>query len=428
MRTPSRCAPARATAGGEQVAVRRRARSRGRAGPGSTRPGADVGGAERVGDARDDLEAGPQPGRARAGEGVQAEVEHLLARCRGRTPACAGWRAATRTRSGSSRTCSSGRRPRRRARRRCARRRRSCRGAARRPRGRGPAPCRTTCRARRRTWRRAGCRASWLPHAEVAPSSSLRPGTWWTRCSLEQLAVARELLVEAAERGALVAGDHRPGGQAAAAVGAVLVEHQAHERLDAGEEDPALLEDVLVVEADLALGAAPRRPLPAALTRVWPAVGRAPGRRANVVSLVIGELNLPLVVPGSQYRHTACRRAIAGIRSRTMTIATRSLPAQRATLADDDHEQIVIRQDPRTGLRFIVAVHSTVLGPALGGLRLKSYPGGLQGGARGRDGPGAHDDPEGLGRRARPRRRQGRDDRRRRRLARGSRASRAPPR
>ena len=47
-------------------------------------------------------------------------------------------------------------------------------------------------------------------------------------------------------------------------------------------------------------------------------------------------------------------------------------------LADDDHEQIVIRQDPETGLRFIVAVHSTVLGPALGGMRLKRYPGGLR--------------------------------------------------
>ena len=47
-------------------------------------------------------------------------------------------------------------------------------------------------------------------------------------------------------------------------------------------------------------------------------------------------------------------------------------------LADDDHEQVVIRQDPETGLRFIVAVHSTVLGPALGGMRLKRYPGGLR--------------------------------------------------
>ena len=38
----------------------------------------------------------------------------------------------------------------------------------------------------------------------------------------------------------------------------------------------------------------------------------------------------------------------------------------------------MIRQDAETGLRFIVAVHSTVLGPALGGMRLKRYPGGLR--------------------------------------------------
>src|SRR5829696_6080940 len=61
-----------------------------------------------------------------------------------------------------------------------------------------------------------------------------------------------------------------------------------------------------------------------------------------------------------------------------MTIATQPLPRANIALADDDHEQIVIRQDPDTGLRFIVAVHSTVLGPALGGMRLKRYPGGLR--------------------------------------------------
>jgi valine dehydrogenase (NAD+) len=61
-----------------------------------------------------------------------------------------------------------------------------------------------------------------------------------------------------------------------------------------------------------------------------------------------------------------------------MTIATRHGPGENIPLADDDHEQIVIRQDSRTGLRFIVAVHSTVLGPALGGMRLKRYPGGLR--------------------------------------------------
>jgi glutamate dehydrogenase/leucine dehydrogenase len=61
-----------------------------------------------------------------------------------------------------------------------------------------------------------------------------------------------------------------------------------------------------------------------------------------------------------------------------MTIATRHEPRIILPLADDDHEQIVIRQDRETGLRFIVAVHSTVLGPALGGLRMKRYPGGLR--------------------------------------------------
>jgi valine dehydrogenase (NAD+) len=61
-----------------------------------------------------------------------------------------------------------------------------------------------------------------------------------------------------------------------------------------------------------------------------------------------------------------------------MTIATH--PASRSTpaLRDDDHEQVVIRQDQETGLRFIVAVHSTVLGPSLGGMRLKRYAGGLR--------------------------------------------------
>jgi glutamate dehydrogenase/leucine dehydrogenase len=59
-----------------------------------------------------------------------------------------------------------------------------------------------------------------------------------------------------------------------------------------------------------------------------------------------------------------------------MTIA--ATRASTVTLRDDDHEQIVIRQDPETGLRLIVAVHSTVLGPSLGGMRLRHYPGGLR--------------------------------------------------
>src|SRR3954468_11774460 len=45
---------------------------------------------------------------------------------------------------------------------------------------------------------------------------------------------------------------------------------------------------------------------------------------------------------------------------------------------EDDHERVVIRQDRDSGLRFIVAVHSTALGPSLGGMRLRRYPGGLR--------------------------------------------------
>src|SRR5699024_1656462 len=37
------------------------------------------------------------------------------------------------------------------------------------------------------------------------------------------------------------------------------------------------------------------------------------------------------------------------------------------------HEQVVFCQDPPTGLRAIIAVHSTVLGPALGGVRFHPY-------------------------------------------------------
>ena len=55
-----------------------------------------------------------------------------------------------------------------------------------------------------------------------------------------------------------------------------------------------------------------------------------------------------------------------------------AIEPQVPVLTDDDHEQIVVHQDPETGLRLIVAVHSTVLGPALGGLRLKRYPGRLR--------------------------------------------------
>lgn len=39
----------------------------------------------------------------------------------------------------------------------------------------------------------------------------------------------------------------------------------------------------------------------------------------------------------------------------------------------DGHEQVVLAQDPATGVRMVVAIHSTRLGPALGGTRMADY-------------------------------------------------------
>src|SRR3979411_1840983 len=43
------------------------------------------------------------------------------------------------------------------------------------------------------------------------------------------------------------------------------------------------------------------------------------------------------------------------------------------TIADMGHEQLVLSQDTASGYRGILAVHSTVLGPALGGTRFWNY-------------------------------------------------------
>ena len=42
-------------------------------------------------------------------------------------------------------------------------------------------------------------------------------------------------------------------------------------------------------------------------------------------------------------------------------------------MTDLDHEQVVFCQDKATGLKAIIAVHNTVLGPALGGTRMWNY-------------------------------------------------------
>ena len=42
-------------------------------------------------------------------------------------------------------------------------------------------------------------------------------------------------------------------------------------------------------------------------------------------------------------------------------------------ISDKNHEQVVYCNDPSSGLKAIIAVHNTVLGPALGGCRMYPY-------------------------------------------------------
>lgn len=37
------------------------------------------------------------------------------------------------------------------------------------------------------------------------------------------------------------------------------------------------------------------------------------------------------------------------------------------------HEQVTFCHDPKTGLKAIIAIHNTVLGPSLGGTRMWNY-------------------------------------------------------
>lgn len=43
------------------------------------------------------------------------------------------------------------------------------------------------------------------------------------------------------------------------------------------------------------------------------------------------------------------------------------------TLASSGHEQVLFCNNPDAGLKAIIAIHNTVLGPALGGMRMRSY-------------------------------------------------------
>ena len=43
------------------------------------------------------------------------------------------------------------------------------------------------------------------------------------------------------------------------------------------------------------------------------------------------------------------------------------------TISQRNHEQVIYCNDPSSGLKAIIAIHSTALGPALGGCRMYPY-------------------------------------------------------
>src|SRR5947208_16751467 len=43
-------------------------------------------------------------------------------------------------------------------------------------------------------------------------------------------------------------------------------------------------------------------------------------------------------------------------------------------MAADEFEQVVFCHDRTSGLRAIIAIHDTTIGPALGGIRMRPYP------------------------------------------------------
>lgn len=58
-----------------------------------------------------------------------------------------------------------------------------------------------------------------------------------------------------------------------------------------------------------------------------------------------------------------------------MKTMTQTTPAISADLFEkmQEHEQIVFCNDPVTGLKAIIAIHNTTLGPAIGGTRMRNY-------------------------------------------------------
>jgi len=55
------------------------------------------------------------------------------------------------------------------------------------------------------------------------------------------------------------------------------------------------------------------------------------------------------------------------------TLDTLSMTGPMSTMQRMGHEQLVYCHDEASGLRAIIGIHSTVLGPALGGTRMLNY-------------------------------------------------------
>ena len=137
-----------------------------------------------------------RPTRRRSGCSAQpsARSREPPARPPGRGSASSRRRKRIRTGARWSRIRPYGRRPSARARRRAARCPRDWRGGTRRRCGRRPAPCRTTCRTRRRTCPSPRISACCAPQIAVAARSSLRPGSKWMSFLAVKGRGAQELL------------------------------------------------------------------------------------------------------------------------------------------------------------------------------------------------------------------------------------------
>jgi leucine dehydrogenase len=61
------------------------------------------------------------------------------------------------------------------------------------------------------------------------------------------------------------------------------------------------------------------------------------------------------------------------IESKEKTAVNETLSSVTDRMATFDHEQVVFCQDNATGLKSIIAIHNTVLGPAVGGTRMWAY-------------------------------------------------------